>query len=179
MFDNSLWTILAIVIAASLMIVFPIVHLFEKREQIVRLEVLSETDVFLDTIKAKGYIDVKDYTNFKRKLDLKGYLFDVVLEHERKEYVPVYGNPMDINTFTKTVKVVSEVFTDREIKDVLFVPDEIDNNMYKMSRGDVFTVIVSSKTKTQSDKLKEMFLNIKAENSLYIRLSGVVQNEAY
>ncbi len=179
MFENSLWHILGVIIAVCIMIVFPIVHSFEKQEQIVRLTVLFEVDMFLDEIKSKGYIDSGDYIGFKRKLDANGYAFDIALEHEKKIFVPVYDEVNDVRTFKKSVKVVSELYSDREIKKVLFVEDNNAINTYTMSRGDRFTVIVSSKTKTRADKLKEMFLNTEHKYSFYIRLGGLIQNEAY
>ncbi len=180
MLDNALWNVLAIIVAILIMIIFPIINAFEKEEQIIRLNVLSETDMFLDTIKSKGYIDRQDYKDFKRKLDENGYIFDVVFEHEKVIFVPVYGDPTVADTFTHSVKQLSEIYTDSEIKDYLFGEDLSNTeNIYKMNRGDRFVVTVNTKTKTKSEKIKTMLLGIHKNNLFYVKLGGTIQNETY
>ncbi len=180
MLENSLWNVLAIILAVFLMIVFPIMHSFEKQDQIVRLNVLNETDIFLDAIKAKGYIDKSDFINFKDKLATTGFAFDVKLEHKKMLFVPVYDDPTKEDTFTGDVRVVSELFSDYEIKDVLFGEKAKEYKAtYKMSRGDVFTVIVKSKVKSKAQKLKEMLFVLNSDSVFYVKLGGSIQNEAY
>ncbi len=177
--DNILWHILALLLTVTVIIIFPIVNTFEKQDRIVSVKVLNDTDLFLDKIKTKGFIDKYDFNEFKSKLSMSGYLFDIKFKHNKRIYVPVYKNINGKKTFTGKIKVMNEIFTDSEIKKSLFNDSKDFNGIYYMKRGDEFTVIVSSKVKSKVVKLKEMLFGINMNDSFYVKLNAVVQNEAY
>ncbi len=177
---KALWQILAIITALILMVIFPIMNAFEREDDMVRLQMLDEVDYFVSKIKQTGSISQRDYERFSSSLNNLGYPFDIRIEHYKQIYVPVYENPSDFSTFNGEIMRTEELYTDSEIKEILYPLDNAEmGKSYDMSKGDYISVAVKSTVKSKHQKLKTMVFGVDGEQFFYTKLGGLIQNEAY
>lgn len=177
--EDGLWKLTGIVFALFLIIIVPIMNTFEAEDRLVRMQVLDQTDLFLEKITSTGKIRPQDYENFLNSLNKLGYPFEVELKHYKLTFVPVYEDPNDEKSFGGEIREIEELFTDEEIKSVLFPSDGSGGKPYIMQKGDSVSIEVESNVKTKFQKLRTMlFLSGKniAFTCKFIRL---VKNEAY
>ncbi len=177
---KALWQILAIITALILMVVFPIMNAFEREDDLVRIQMLDEVDYFVSKIKQTGSISKRDYELFSSSLNNLGYPFDIQIEHYKQIYVPVYENPNDFSSFNGEIMRTEELFTDNEIKEVLYPLDSsVEGKSYDMSKGDYISVSVKSKVRSKHQKLRNMIFTLDNEQFFHAKLGGLIQNEAY
>ncbi len=180
MLVQSLWKIFALILALVLMLVIPMVHAFEIEDRQVRLNLLDNLDFFLDEVSQTGEISKEGYLNFQNRINALGYPFEINIKHYKKIYVPVYEDPSLPSSFSGKIKVVEELFTNRDIKNTLFPKEEgISGESYKMSKGDYVVISVKTDVKTKYQKIREMLFMISPKTELLAKLGGVIKNEAY
>ncbi len=179
MVEDSLWIITSIVIIIVLLIVFPLMHSLEKQDDLIQIELMNQVDIFLSDIKARGKLTRADYEQFGTKLAGLGNHFEVNIEHHRRLYTPVYGDPLEPASFTGDIDAVYDLVPNKDIVNQLYSPTNVDATYY-FQRGDFVTVSVSSTLKSKHDKIRDLILLLQTETpSFYLRLSGMVAHEAY
>lgn len=181
MLDNSLWKILAFILVLYLLFVFPLLHSLERQEEIAYQLAYNEANSFVDSVRDRGYLSPAMLEGFQRRLSQTGIASEVVLEHLHKQYIPNYSDPSDPNTFLGTYEVVEEGFYHEEIQSVLYPSDvstPLDNRIYKMSQGDLFSVSLNRTSPSLASALKRLLLlQTKDMTPFFIRLGGMIQNE--
>lgn len=177
MISESLWKILSFVLAIVLMILFPLLHLYEKQDEIVYYRVLDHANEFVNTVKYKGYIDEKIWNEFYQKINSYGYTFELSVSHKEAENIPVYGNPQDPDSFTGKTKKVYFEHPHIDIMDVIFPENQsaaMEDRVYDMEVGDFVILDVKSTHNTKADVLRNSFLNSDIDNPFHIRFSGMI-----
>lgn len=179
MLSESLWKILSFVLAIVLMILFPILHLYEKQDQIVYYRVIDHANEFVNTMKYSGYLDVDMWNTFYDKINSYGYAFEIEITHKSAEDVPLYKDPKDFYSFEGDSRRAYILNSHQDIMDVLFpetagIPSS--QRMYKMSAGDFIVLDVRAVAMSKADVLRNGFLKTDIPNSFHIRFSGMVMN---
>jgi hypothetical protein len=178
---DSFSKIVAIFLAALLLFVVPIKNEFERIDNTSRIYVLNETAKFVDSVRNLGYITPFMYQDYIGRLEATNNIYEVRLEHSIKTFDPVYSDPLDEDTFEGDYLVGFSSYYNNDILPVLFPNFSVDDSdrIYKLSRGDYFTVTVFNKNKTMATKLQEMLYNGDVPvTKIYVRYGGMVKDEA-
>ena len=77
---DTLITIVAIVLAAVLMFVFPLMTVSDRGDDISQLAVQNTTVEYVDSIRTTGKLSLQDYTKFVQTINATGNSFDVEIE---------------------------------------------------------------------------------------------------
>ncbi|WP_189021055.1 hypothetical protein, partial [Paenibacillus marchantiophytorum] len=112
---------------------------------------------FVDTVRGKGYVDVRDYNQFLRSLDTSNAVFDVTLERYKKVIEP-YTNPNNFGTFQQTFTVRYDGYFTKEILSTLYpsaqLADDDASRRYTMHVGDICNVRIQSRGITLAGRLR-------------------------
>ncbi len=178
MIEDGLWLITSVIIICVLLIVFPVMNTMEKQDAFIQMQLVDEVDGFLHDIKDKGHLRQSDYEQFVGKLAGLGNSFKIDISCKRRQFTPIYDDPLDMGTFNGKITAVYDYLTHEEIVAQLYA--EGSAGCYYFKEGDLITVGVTSTLQSRSDKLREMILLTALDDpSFYVRLSGVVAHEAY
>lgn len=178
MLSESLWKILSFVLAVVLMIIFPLLHLYEKQDQIVYYRVIDHANEFVSTVKYSGYVDADMWNEFCDKINSYGYAFEMQMTHKSAEDVPLYKDPKDFYSFEGDSRRVYILNSHQDIMDVLFPQNTASSlqRVYRMNTGDFIILDVKASAKSRADVLRNGFLKSDISNSFHIRFSGMVMN---
>lgn len=183
MLESSIWKILAFILALYLLFVFPLIHALDRQEDITYQLAYNEVNLFVDSVRDRGFISPEMMTGFFSRLQMTGLSYDVQMEHLHKKYIPLYTDPTDPTTFTGEYAIISEGFYSSEINQVLYpsdltIPEE--QRVYKLSQGDTLSVHIVNNTPSLSSALKRfLFLQSGELSKTVVHIGGMVQNEAY
>ncbi len=179
MIEDGLWLIVSVIIICILLIIFPLLSTMEKQDDFIQIQLVDEVDAFLCDIKAKGHLTQFDYEQLSSKLALLGNSFTINIELKRRQFTPVYDNPLDVSTFNGKITAVYDYVTNGEIIAQLYAASNADK-CYYFKKGDFVTVSVESVLQSRADQLRQMLLQVATDSpSFYVRLSGMVAHEAY
>ena len=78
--SDTLITIVAILLAAVLMFIFPLLSVSERSDDISQLSVASATAEFVDNSRAIGKITIDNYTKLITTINATGNSYDVEME---------------------------------------------------------------------------------------------------
>ena len=74
---DTLITVIAIFLAATLMFVFPLVSVSDRNDDIAQLTVQTETVEFVDNIRATGKLTQANYDAYVQKISATGNVYDI------------------------------------------------------------------------------------------------------
>ena len=77
---DTLITVIAIFLAATLMFVFPLVSVSDRNDDIAQLTVQTETVEFVDNIRATGKLTQANYDAYVQKISATGNVYDIEME---------------------------------------------------------------------------------------------------
>lgn len=141
----------------------------------------SATQVFVDTARGKGYVDVRDYKVFRDMLDRSGVTFQVTIEHYKRVNQPVYSDPNNPATFQNTFSVNYLGYFNDDILDVLYpgnsVTEDDPSRRYIMHVGDLFNVRLKSKGVTLGSRMYKVLFK-RDQLPIIVLQGGMVRDEA-
>lgn len=166
---DSLITIIAIVLAAILMFVFPLMAVSQSGDDVAQLSVQTATTEFCDNMRTTGRLTLSDYNQFVEKLAATNNTYDIELEFKIK----------DDNPGKKTAQVEYEkigentyyiVYTSQIEKQLQ------DNKSFKLKEGDIVSVNVKNTNMTISQSLRNFFYKVSGNSTYQIGASdsGIV-----
>ena len=135
---DSAMTVVAILLAAILMFVFPLMMTADNNEDVTNLKVEQLTTDFTDTMRVTGKLTQEDYDNFVVNLAATGNAYDVQIEVQRLDENLAKKN------YGTTVTIGDNVYYTEYTAQIL---DELANNKQRVtyfSEGDIVTVSVES-----------------------------------
>ena len=161
---DSVITVIAIVLAAVLMFVFPLMSVAERNDDIAQLSAQTITAEFVDNARSIGKITLDDYTKFVNKLSATGNSYDIEME------VKVLDENIGKKSAWTNKQVIGEnvyysIYTS-QILEVL--QDENGNGVYSMKQGDYFSVSVKNTNQTISQQLKNFFYTVSGNDTYTI-----------
>lgn len=80
----------ALILAVLLLYMFPISETYERQDDISYIVALNAVTSFVDSARNLGYVSPNMYTDLVQGLEKTGNTYDIVMEHQHKQYIPVY-----------------------------------------------------------------------------------------
>lgn len=166
---DSLITIIAIVLAAILMFLFPLLAVSQSGDDVAQLSVQTATTEFTDNIRTTGQLTMKDYNTFVEKLAATNNTYEIEMEFKIK----------DINPAKKTAQVQYEKIGENTY--YIVYTAQIENQLratgsFKLKEGDMVSVNVKNTNMTISQSLRNLFYKVSGNSSYQIGASdsGIV-----
>lgn len=117
---DALKGVIIVILLAFVFGVYPAFRQSEVVEKNTKLAANAAMVEFVDTVRAKGYVDVGDYERFLHTLDASYAVFDVQMEYYKKNLEPLYTNPDDYSTFQNSFSVRYDGYFNKDILGVLY-----------------------------------------------------------
>ena len=157
---DSLITIVAIVLAAILMFVFPLMSMSDRSDDISQLTVKTATTEFVDNVRSTGRLSLDDYSAFEQEISATGNSYDIEMEVKVLD-----ENPGKKTTQANSTKIGENVYYSMYTSQIL---DTLDNNntVLALKEGDMFSTSVRNTNTTLSQQLKNFFYTV-AGNDTY------------
>ena len=168
---DSLITVVAILIAAILMFVFPLLSVAERNDDISQLAVQSATTEFVDNIRKTGKIKASDYDAYVQKISATGNSFDVQMEHKVLD-----ENPSKKLTWAESQKIGENVYYSKYTSQITDAMTADANQEYSLKEGDMITITVKNTNTTMSQMLRNFFYTVTGNGTyqVFAQHSGIV-----
>ena len=167
--SDTLITIVAILLAAVLMFIFPLLSVSERSDDISQLSVASATAEFVDNSRSIGKITMDNYTTLISKINATGNSYDVELE------VKV----LDENIGKKSAWTQGTVIGENVYYSVYTsqIGERLKaEGVYVMKEGDIISASVKNTNKTLSQTIRGVFYSLSGSDvySILAQHSGIV-----
>lgn len=167
--SDTLITIIAIFLAATLMFIVPLMSITERNDDIAQSVVQTATAEFADKISVSGAIKPSDYEGYRQKLAATGNTYDVEIEVQVLD-----ENPGKKQGATSTdligENVRYSVFT-TEILNKMYPSDGTENN-YPLKKGDNVIVTAKNTNKTLAQSLRSFFYKVTGQGTYQVSASS-------
>ena len=166
--SDTLITIVAILLAAILMFIFPLLSMSERGDDISQLSVATATTDFVDNARAVGKITLEEYSKLISTIYATGNSYDVELE------VKV----LDENVGKKSAWTEGTVIGENVYYSIYtsqIVESLEKNGVYAMKEGDILSASVKNTNNTMSQTIRGVFYSIAGSDvySIAAQHSGV------
>ena len=161
---DTVVTILAIVLAAVLMFIFPLMSVADRSDDVSQLSVQNSTTTFVDNIRSTGRITLADYNKFAQEINATGNTYDIEIEVKVLD-----ENPGKKTTQSQKDKIGENVYYSvytSQIEDILN-----SNKNYNLKEGDLFSVNVKNTNQTLAQQLKNFFYTVVGNDTYTIAAS--------
>ena len=166
---DTLITVVAIVLAATLMFVFPLMTMSNRADDVSQLSVQSLTTQFVDDVRTTGKITSDKYNKFVENIHSTGNTYDVEIEVKVRD-----ENPGKKTTQTAKDKIGENVYYSVYTSQI---EEKLNANQdYKLKEGDIVSVDVKNTNQTLSQQLKNFFYSVVGKDTYTIAAShaGIV-----
>lgn len=170
--SDTLITIIAILLAAILMFIFPMMSVAERSDDMSQLAVRTATTEFVDNSRAIGKITIANYNKLVNTIEATGNTYDIEIE------VKILDENVGKKSAWTSGTVIGEniyysVYTS-QITDVISDPN--GTGTYNMSEGDILSVSVKNTNKTMAQTIRNIFYSISGSDTYQISAqhSGIV-----
>lgn len=157
--SDTLITIVAIMLAAILMFIFPLLSVAERSDDISQLSVQVATTEFVDNSRSVGKITMDNYTNLVTTIAATGNTYDVELELKVLD-----ENVGKKSAWTQGTVIGENVYYSIYTSQIVEVLE--DKGVYTMKEGDILSASVKNTNKTLSQTIRGVFYSI-AGNDVY------------
>ena len=158
---DTLITVIAIVLAAVLMFVFPLMTMGDRADDITQATVDAATREFVDNVCTKGKITPEDLTTFRQKINSTGYLY----------VVEIQVKVLDENPSKKSVQVSRDKIGENLYYTIYTtqVEEQLSSKgRINLKEGDIITVTVKNTNQTIAQLLRNFFYVITGNDSYQI-----------
>ncbi len=168
--SDTLITVVAIVLAATLIFVVPVMTMADRFDTTSKAEVESLLTDFVEDIRTTGKITQEKYDKFQENLAATGYTFGTDMEVKVKD-----ENPGKKTLQTAKDKIGENVYYSEYTTQIL---DELDSKGHKdLKTGDIVLVKVRNTNTTLSQQMKQFMYKIVGNDdaSVVASKAGMVQ----
>ena len=162
--SDTFITIIAVMVVAVIMFVFPIMATANQNDSITQTSVQTMVSDFVNTVAKEGKITTSNYDDFIQKLSATGNSYDVELEVQilddnpgakGEENIKVIGENIYYSEFTTAIesKLNSE-------------------GTYKLKQGDYILAKVTNTNITFGTQIKNFFYSIMGKDTIAIEASA-------
>lgn len=162
--SDTFITIIAVMVVAVIMFVFPIMATANQNDSITQTSVQTMVSDFVNTVAKEGKITTSNYDDFIQKLYATGNSYDVELEVQilddnpgakGEENIKVIGENIYYSEFTTAIesKLSSE-------------------GAYKLKQGDYILAKVTNTNVTFGTQMKNFFYSIMGKDTIAIEASA-------
>lgn len=162
--SDTLITVIAIVLAAVLMFVFPLMTMSDRTDDVSQLAVETATTDFVDEVRTTGKITPDKYSKFIENIGSTGNTYNVEMQVQVLD-----ENPGKKTTQTTQDKIGENVYYSvytSQIEDILN-----SNKNYNLKEGDLFSVSVKNTNQTLAQQLKNFFYTVVGNDTYTIAAS--------
>ena len=163
---DTLITVIAIVLAAVLMFIFPLMTMSDRTDDVSQLSVETATTEFVDDVRTTGRLSIDKYNSFVQTLATTGNSYDVEMTLQVLD-----ENPGKKTTQVESTKIGENVYYTMYTSQIL---DEIDrtengkNVVLALKEGDIFSASVQNTNSTLSQQLKNFFYKVTGNDTYTI-----------
>lgn len=168
--SDTLITVVAIVLAAGLIFVVPLMTMADRFDTTSQAEVEAIVSDFVDEIRSTGKITQEKYNKFLENLTSLGYTFDVSMETKILD-----ENPGKKTSQTAKDKIGENVYYTEYTSQL---EEELEKNgMKKLKTGDMVLVTVKNENLTLAQQMKQFMYKIVGNDTASVVASkaGMVQ----
>ncbi len=168
--SDTLITVVAIVLAATLIFVVPVMTMADRFDTTSKAEVEALLTDFVEDIRTTGKITQEKYDKFQENLAATGYTFGTDMEVKVKD-----ENPGKKTLQTAKDKIGENVYYSEYTTQIL---DELDSKGHKdLKTGDIVLVKVRNTNTTLSQQMKQFMYKIVGNDdaSVVASKAGMVQ----
>ena len=157
---DTLITVIAIVLAAVLMFIFPLMTMSDRTDDV------SQLSEFVDDVRTTGRLSIDKYNSFVQTIASTGNSFDVEMTLQVLD-----ENPGKKTTQVESTKIGENVYYTMYTSQIL---DEIDrtengkNVVLALKEGDIFSASVQNTNSTLSQQLKNFFYKVTGNDTYTI-----------
>ena len=161
--SDTLITVVAILLAAILMFLFPLMSVSERSDDVSQLAVQTAVNEFVDNSATSGKITIENYNALVSTLNATGNPYEVEIEHKI----------LDENIGKKTAWTQSSVIGENVYYSVYTsqIMGEIETNTkgtYNMKKGDILSVSVKNSGKTLAQMIRGVFYSVSTNGNYQI-----------
>lgn len=167
--SDTLITVIAILLAAILMFIFPLLSVSERSDDISQLSVQTATMKFVDNARSVGKITMDNYTELVSTVNATGNSFDIEMEVKILD-----ENVGKKSAWTQGIVIGENIYYSVYTSQIV---DELQKNgVYVMKEGDMFSASVKNTNKTLSQTIRGVFYSISGNDAytIFAQHSGVV-----
>ena len=162
---DTVITIIAIVLAAVLMFVFPLMTMSDRTDDVSQLSVETATTEFVDDVRTTGKLSIDKYNSFVQEISATGNSYDVEMEAQILD-----ENPGKKTTQAESTKIGENVYYTMYTSQIM---DTIDPQggtpkTLALKEGDFFSTSVRNTNSTLSQQLKNFFYRVTGNDTYSI-----------
>ncbi len=178
---DTVITVVAIVLAALLMFIFPLMSVSERTDDISQLAVQTATTDFVDKVRTEGKLTADSYQDFIETIASTGNSYNVEMELQILD-----ENPSVKTTQAEKTKIGENVYYTlytSQIENLLYAQDSSDakyasknGGSITLKEGDRFSVTVNNTNTTIAQTLRNFFYRLVGNNTYQIaaQQAGIV-----
>lgn len=168
---DTLMTVGAIVLAAILMFVFPLMAVSERSDDISQLAVKNSTVEFVDKVRSTGKVSLEDYKKFISSINSTTHTYDVEMEIKVLD-----ENPGVKTTQTQHDKIGENVYYTMYTTQIMdkLNPDPTNypnGKTLALKEGDMVSVTVKNTDTTISQLLRNFIYRVSGNDTYQIGAS--------
>ncbi len=162
---DTLITVIAIVLAAILMFVFPLMTMSDRTDDVSQLAVETATTDFVDDVRTTGRLSMDKYSKFVETISATGNSYDVEMELNVLD-----ENPGKKTTQAETTKIGENVYYTMYTSQILdkINPSNGVTKILALKEGDLFSASVKNSNTTLSQQLKNFFYSVTGNDTYTI-----------
>ena len=162
---DTLITVIAIVLAAILMFVFPLMTMSDRTDDVSQLAVETATTDFVDDVRTTGRLSMDKYSKFVETISATGNSYDVEMELNVLD-----ENPGKKTTEAETTKIGENVYYTMYTSQILdkINPSNGVTKILALKEGDLFSASVKNSNTTLSQQLKNFFYSVTGNDTYTI-----------
>ena len=167
---DTLITVIAIVLAAVLMFVFPLMTMSDRTDDVSQLAVETATTEFVDDVRTTGKLSMDKYSNFVETISATGNTYEVQMEVQVLDENP--GKKTTQANYTKIGENVYYSDYTTQVLNQLNIGTTTGTGKIILKEGDRIVVDVKNTNETQAQTLKSSFLSFSNAGQYVIQESG-------
>lgn len=162
---DTLITVIAIVLAAVLMFVFPLMTMSDRTDDISQLTVETATTEFVDDVRTTGKLSMDKYSQFVQNISSTGNSYEVEMQLQVLD-----ENPGKKTTQAESTKIGENVYYTMYTSQILETinPSSGVTKTLALKEGDMFSASVRNTNTTMSQQLKNFFYSVTGNDTYVI-----------
>ncbi len=162
---DTLITVIAIILAAILMFVFPLMTMSDRTDDVSQLTVETATTEFVDDVRTTGKLTMDKYSRFVEDISSTGNTYDVEMEAQILD-----ENPGKKTTQAEPTKIGENVYYTMYTSQIMdsINPENGQTRTLALKEGDIFSVNVKNTNTTLSQQLKNFFYSVTGNDTYTI-----------
>ena len=163
--SNTFVTVIAVVLSAVLIFVFPVMGMANRQDATVKADIQAKVNEFADEVKTTGKLTEDNYNKFLQKIGATGNVYSTEMEFKILDENP---GKKSLQTATDKIgeNVYYSVFTSQ-------IEEEIKNNKkYLLKDGDIIAITVKNTNLTTAQQLANFIYKTLGNDTYTILASG-------